>query len=133
MAKNDLMKATDSGGNSMTAFTNNSEMVLAIEGARGPPVFKKRILFSQSPLLFQISKRRASMSQPKTITSGFKSPPLSETQGRGPPFLKKRSIIFRFPPRHPPLYPIVYTERQTTVKGLKKGLYAAEVSTNCTY
>jgi hypothetical protein len=29
----------------MTAFKNNSEMTLAIEGARGPPEGQKRILF----------------------------------------------------------------------------------------
>jgi hypothetical protein len=29
----------------MTAFKNNSEMVLAVEGARGPPEGQKRILF----------------------------------------------------------------------------------------
>ena len=43
-----LNEADDSGGNTMTAFTNNSEMVLAIEGARGPPKNQKRNFFSRS-------------------------------------------------------------------------------------
>jgi hypothetical protein len=38
-------KATDSGGNTMTAFKNNSDMTLAIEGARGPPGGQKRNFF----------------------------------------------------------------------------------------
>ena len=46
MIKNDLTKATDSGGNAMNAFTNNSEMTLAVEGARGPPTLKKENPFS---------------------------------------------------------------------------------------
>jgi len=29
----------------MTAFKNNSDMTLAIEGARGPPVSQKRTFF----------------------------------------------------------------------------------------
>lgn len=74
------------------------------------------------------------MSQPKTTKAGFKAPPLDTLKGRGPPITKKRPIFFLIGMRRrSPLYPIVYMEWQTTVKRLKKGIYAAAVSANCSY
>ena len=73
------------------------------------------------------------MNQPKTIRSGFKSPPLERLKGRGPPTTKKRDSFLIWIHHPPPLYPIFYMKRKPTVKGLKKGIYAAEVSANCTY
>ena len=66
------------------------------------------------------------MSHPTTIKSGFKTPPLVDLKGRGPPTAGKKSLFSTGICRRPPLYPIVYTEPQMPVKGLKKGLYAAE-------
>jgi hypothetical protein len=98
MAKSDLMKTTDSGGNSMNAFTNNSEMVLAIQGARGPPMLKKRNFFRSrlKRYYFNYQNGGQNMCQPKTFTAGFKSPPRVDAQGRGPPMTKKNLSFFAY-------------------------------------
>ena len=77
----------------MTAFKNNSDMTLAIEGARGPPGSQKRNLFPDYfNCHYSNNKVRSTMSQPKKIRSGFKSPPLETLKGRGPPTTKKRVV-----------------------------------------
>ena len=62
------------------------------------------------------------MSQPKTIRTGFKSPPLDLLKGRGPPTGKKKTSFFLRICHKPQSYLIVYMDmdRQTTAKGLKK-------------
>jgi len=84
----------------MIALKNKSEITLAVEGARGPPEGKKRNLFLlsfQMPLFLnenEITYRGAKMNNPKTIKAGFKTPPLVDAQGRGPPERKKREPFF---------------------------------------
>jgi hypothetical protein len=103
-------KTDSSGGNTMTAFKNNSEMMLAIEGARGPPGSQKRNLFQDYfNCHYSSNKVRSKMSQPKTIKAGFKAPPLDALSGRGPPITKKRDSFLIGICRRPPLYPIIYT------------------------
>ena len=75
----------------MIAFKNNSEILLAVEGARGPPEGQKRNFFSdRSKCHYSNNKTRSKMGQPKTIRTGFKTPPLDALSGRGPPITKKR-------------------------------------------
>jgi len=92
----------------MIAFKNNSEMVLAVEGARGPPKLKKRNLFYTvfSSAIIPITTQGSKMSQPRIIKTGFKSPPLDSLKGRGPPTGEKRLF---FPQNLPQVAIISYS------------------------
>jgi hypothetical protein len=58
----------------MSAFTNNSEMVLAIEGARGPPEGKKRNLFIPFFKRYYLHIKRGQNESPTNNQSRIQSP-----------------------------------------------------------
>ena len=60
------------------------------------------------------------MSQPKTIKSGFKTPPLEDLKGRGPPTTKKETLFFNRNSSITCHYILYFThkgERPCTLKG----------------
>ena len=80
----------------MKATQHISEITFAVEGARGPPDSKKANLFliQRIPAIIIDSRPWGSiMYQPKPIRSGFKTPPVANSNGRGPPMKEKREFF----------------------------------------
>lgn len=66
------------------------------------------------------------MSQPAPAVFGFKSPPVDNVSGRGPPEREMRAFFPEFA-AIPAIISYILHGKATTIKGKMKGLYAAEV------
>ncbi|RKY06823.1 MAG: hypothetical protein DRP56_06735 [Planctomycetota bacterium] len=93
----------------MAAFTNNSEMVLAIQAARGPPTEKRKTLFSQNlpPAAIISYSLYGQTNDRKRVKERFYMPPRYQqpvlinfyrpcwdAHERGPPVSRKKGPFF---------------------------------------